>query len=148
MIGITVVPFGLTGLIAEFARARHKMEDNRIPFQRAIEKIVVSSITETFTTGGRPERWAPLNETTVRIKGNNQPLIASGALFAAATDPKNWEVTKDSASFTLPEDVSYGNIHQEGAPNAGIPARPFMMLQAEDMDRIAKVFDEWIGEII
>jgi phage gpG-like protein len=86
--------------------------------------------------------------STIKIKGNDNVLIARGALEAGAKQLSNWQYDKEAAWVdSLPERVWYGVVHQEGgyAGRAGyLPPRPFMVLQEEDVDKLAEVFENWL----
>jgi phage gpG-like protein len=103
------------------------------------------------------------------------PLMRSGLLYRTMQQYNIWTVTQDQAAILdLPEKIWYGKIHQAGygqATAAGAsgtadefmammqsvigggykayaPARPFAMVQTEDLDRIQVIFDEWLAERI
>lgn len=82
--------------------------------------------------GGSP--WAPLVRPRLGKK-----LRRSGALFAGATRPV---FRGASFAFALPP---YGRYHQDGAPDANLPARPFMALDplpAATQQRIARALNQ------
>jgi phage gpG-like protein len=108
-------------------------------------------------------------------QGGNKTLVRSGALRAAVTSMSSWLVTDTAASLnTFPENVWYGAIQQDGYGGMGggqkvkgktlsqivasagatgttvaaIPARPFIMLQTEDEDKIVDIFMMWLGRKI
>lgn len=129
----------------------------REPLTRAVKKVVIPSIQENFTSGGRPETWAPLAEVTWKKRERKSqfdgPLIAKKRLQAQAKMFTAWTINKEEATTKSFSNFNggkawYGDLHQEGfiTGNAEIPARPFMMIQEEDILDIEIVFYEWLGE--
>jgi phage gpG-like protein len=129
------------------------------PLKRSIQQVLIPSFRANFDAQGRPA-WAPYADTTIEfhqmlgIDMSKSLLVKTGALKRAAQQLNLWTITKESATFTsLPQGVWYGNIHQtggKGGKGAGgvIPARPFIMFQDEDGDKIAEVFAKWLDERI
>jgi len=151
-----------------------ELKDFRTPLRRAIRQVVIPSIQTNFNVGGRPT-WAALDEATVRRKkGNNRPLVRSGALQRGMKDQGIWTVGRQTAFLAdLPSSIWYGKVHQAGFGTSeetfsvlntatgksethtmrdigagGVPARPFVMIQPEDEEEIERVFDEWLAEKI
>jgi phage gpG-like protein len=103
-----------------------------------------------------------------------QPLIKTGLLRRTMGQLNIWTITRTSAMIKdLPEKIWYGAIHQAGSDTgsfgklaarigfeqalarvtsgdavktAPIPARPFALLQDDDIDAIDRVFWEWFEE--
>src|SRR5262245_20814637 len=103
------------------------------PLMERWAQILGNSVDENFEQGGRP-RWKPLALSTVRRKGHARPLIGRTQNLRRVT------VRAERARVvigTSPAAKTYASIHQFGG-NAGrnrkvtIPARPFIVLQAED----------------
>jgi len=112
----------------------------------------------------------------VHGRSGTSPLVSSGLLRKTASQLNVWTYTTTSAILAgLPEKVRYGGIHQAGyegkrssaggkslkaivakAKSGGgkgrevppIPARPFVLLQEDDIPKIEKVFIDWMGERI
>jgi phage gpG-like protein len=149
----------------------------REPLTRSVREVMVPSIRMNFDVGGRPA-WEPLHEFTVKKKkGNAAPLIRTGALRRVASQINIWTISSESAMITdLPQSVWYGKVHQAGhgatgmvtkrifnpmtkrytefeeegteAGSGAIPARPFVVLQEQDVIAIERVFADWLGERI
>jgi phage gpG-like protein len=129
------------------------------PLKRCIQQVVIPSIRANFDAGGRPT-WAPYAASTIEFHEmlgtdlSPSMLVKSGALKRTATQLNIWTITKDQAKFSgLPANVWYGNLHQTGGkggkgPRGIIPARPFIMFQDEDGDKITQVFAKWLDERI
>lgn len=97
-------------------------------------EIAHASVTENFEVGGRP-RWKRLSQVTIKKKGHDRPLIGrTGNLSRITMRPDRLSVQLG----THPSARAYAAIHQFGG-RAGrnlkvlIPARPYMMLQPEDV---------------
>jgi phage virion morphogenesis protein len=131
----------------------------REPLKRSIQQVIIPSIRANFDAGGRP-KWAPYAAATLEfhemlsLQVSKGMLVKTGALKAVATQFNIWTVTQEDAKLTgLPQTVWYGNIHQTGGkggkgPKGIIPARPFIMFQDEDYEKITQVFAKWLDERI
>jgi phage gpG-like protein len=103
--------------------------------------------------------------------GPGDILRRSGLLFKTMQQYNIWTVsTTQAAILALPDKIWYGNLHQsgfgqlpssfanplqipldqlaQGQNKVYIPARPFALLQDEDLDGIQKVFGDWLDERI
>lgn len=146
------------GGIRKFAK---DVGDFRVPLTLSVKTVMQPSIRRNFNSGGRPS-WDPLSEDTIRAKGGDaRILIDSGNLRFVASMFAIWTITDVSATVRdLPNMVWYGKVHQAGAKKAAIasdgnggygigfvniPARPFIMVQPEDEDRIADIFELWLS---
>lgn len=146
----------------------------RVPLKRMIKEVVIPSIRTNFITSGRPA-WQPLEQKTIQRKSKKgqsaQPLIASGRLIRKMGQLNIWHIDTEKAMILdLPADVWYGKVHQAGLGSTartvsvknistgkvetfqeadeggGIPARPFVMVQPEDIDRMEKIMADWVDE--
>lgn len=103
------------------------------PLMREWGEIAHASITENFEVGGRP-RWRRLSAVTIKKKGHDRPLIGRTGNLANIT------VRTDFTSVQLgthPSARAYASIQHFGGQtgrnqSVRIPARPYMVLQAED----------------
>jgi phage gpG-like protein len=160
-------------LIADVLRLGVRLRTFREPLEKAVREVVIPSFKRTWEAEGRPEPWHELSPYTIARKtgesmsietagfsgGSGAPILVStpiqrergqhksegrgGALKVRATSFKIWTFTKDSAYVSGAGIFFYGPIHQLGASSARIPARPFLILQDEDLDKIEKVFLDW-----
>lgn len=129
----------------------------RVPLKRCVKDVIIPSIQQNFEVGGRPT-WAPYADVTTEIHQEmgedlGDMLVKSGKLKQTMSYQNLWTITKDEASLDdLPPNVWYGKIHQAGYGGKGgkgsIPARPFVMLQEDDEQKIVDVFDKWLVERI
>jgi len=83
---------------------------------------LVSNMGEGKDALGR--KWAPLDEATIRAKGHSTPLIESGDLRADIQSSS--EVDTGALVGIIGTSKEYGAVHELGAPEAGIPRRPFL----------------------
>lgn len=127
----------------------------REPLKRSIQQVIAPSIGKNFRSGGRPEKWKPLAQDTEltrkrEARPEGPPLIKSGALMRIAQQLNIWTITPDSAYVdNLTPAGWYGALQQRGFTGGyGIktPARPFLLIQPEDVDEIDIVFDLWLHE--
>jgi len=119
---------------------------------RAAGSVLVASITKNFQAQGRPEKWKPLAASTIeqrrkgRGKGGPQILIDSGRLRNSIA----YKLV--SGGVTVGTNVVYARRQHFGYPMGGVgpvtpgrghshtPARPFMIMQPEDVTTIDKIF--------
>lgn len=102
----------------------------------AVARELVAEQRGAFDAEAAPagSPWAPLARPRPGRK-----LRRSGALFAGATRPVFRGAT---IAFALPP---YGRHHQDGAPEANLPARPFLALDplpAATQQRIARALNQ------
>lgn len=171
--GITINFEGGAGIFAtKLDKLGMDIRSFREPLKRAVQQVVIPSIRVNFIKGGRP-RWTELAESTVKQKhGNMRPLQDTGRLMRTMGYLNIWTLTQDRAFIAdLPQNIWYGKVQQNGlgrevrTPGAlnpltgrrgpdivesggGIPARPFVMIQEQDIPKIQKVFDDWLQERI
>lgn len=95
------------------------------PIVRSIRLVMMPSIRRNFVLEGRPEEWEPLALYTQQVRGSARPILfRTGRLEGAAASFSIWTITPTSAAIqSLPEDVWYGAIHQEGYGSIGQVAR-------------------------
>jgi phage virion morphogenesis protein len=127
-----------------------------------IGEIVLSSVEKNFEAEGRYEsagswrgggtRWKDLAESTkaARAKQGKWPgkklQMSQGGLATSI----NKSVTKDAV--TVGTNKAYGAIHQFGG-QAGrgrrvtIPARPFLVVQDEDIEDMVEILDNHIAKL-
>lgn len=147
----------------------------REPLHRAVKEVVIPSIAMNFAKHGRP-RWAPLAEATINqrhSKGTGARILDRTGLLRRTMGQLNvWHIDTEKALIAnLPSKIWYGVVHQKGVgdPNAladmwydpvlqrevnvgegagqiNIPARPFVMIQPEDENKIDAIFSEWLAE--
>lgn len=127
----------------------------RVPLTQAVQQVVIPSMQENFSQGGRPT-WQSVSEATDLIKGNlgfsDTPLVRTGTLKQNMTYLSLWTIdTEQAAIMDLPDRIAYGGIHQAGSSTtsgrgSNIPARPFAVIQDEDGQAISDIFDAWLDE--
>lgn len=128
----------------------------REPLKRSIQQVLAPSFRKNFEAEGRPEPWVPLSEVTINMRDAAGPILVRSGLLKRTIQQFNiWTVDRTKAAILdLPEKIWYGKVHQGGygygrksqSRAAGIPARPFVMIQEEDYAAIDKVFEKWLEE--
>lgn len=126
----------------------------REPLKRAIKDVMIPSFRKNFDEQGRPEPWLDIQPDTIRKKHSSRILYTTGRLRRTMGYQNIWTVTQDSAAILdLPESVWYGKVHQEGVEyltttgdTAEVDARPFILVQDEDLFDIEEVFSDWLEE--
>jgi phage virion morphogenesis protein len=114
-----------------------------LPLMKNIGEIALASVQENFEVGGRP-KWQPLAPATIKAKGHSKPLVASGVLKSVVMKATANQVTVG----VQPAAKDYAAIqHFGGKAGRGgkvtIPARPFMLLQNEDLQEIEELVQTW-----
>lgn len=136
----------LTVLAADMYTIGQDLQDFTEPLTRAVHEVASPAIGRNFDEEG--PGWAPLSEITVAIRGESGPILDyTGQLREGATDPENWEITEDAATFDpnhMGMSVDYGMFHITGTQF--MPERSFLQFDVGDVDAIAEIFAEWMGD--
>ena len=120
--------------------------DFREPLKKVVTQVMIPSINTNFAVGGRPP-WQQLAIGTLenrRLSSTSATiLVDTGHLRKKATQVNMWVVGRDELRpLAFGPLVSYGIFHQSGTRH--MPARPFVVLQDDDVSEIVRIFDEWI----
>lgn len=128
----------------------------REPLKRSIQQVLAPSFRKNFDAEGRPDSWESLSDVTVEMRGSAGPILNRTGLLKRTIQQFNiWTVDAQKAALLdLPQKIWYGKVHQAGygrrgsgqSRAAGIPARPFVMVQDEDYEAIDRVFERWFLE--
>ena len=158
--------------MADFINAtieRHEF-DTLLEILKVAGNIVVKSVKQNFREGGRPEKW------TQSKKSKGMTLIGTGALMKSIhhkvdddgmgvtvmTGPQKYAAIHQFGGTTAPHEIKAKNrralqftvggvtlyrkkVHH---PGSNIPARPYMLLQDEDIENIKKVMLEYLKDPI
>jgi phage gpG-like protein len=134
-----------------------RFNDFREPLVFCLGHIIIPSIAENFAVQGRPT-WEPLAAGTIEnrsygvnslfyMAGPHAILYRTGRMFDVVTDPNTWSISKDTVQLeSLVSEVPYSAYHQFGTSK--MPARPFVMFQAQDVEKIMETFEFWVDHII
>jgi phage gpG-like protein len=150
-------------IAADLNRLGIDIRSYREPLSRVVRQVMIPSIKANFDAEGRPDKWAELSEFAIDRRGSAHPILqVTGRLYQAAQQLNNWVLDQTQAVFTsLPDAAWYGALHQngyssagifkrgtrpQGAQNAIVPARPFIMFQDADEEKIDEVFADWFME--
>lgn len=102
------------------------IDDGMEAYIQAVYEETVKQIQMMMDAGrdatGKP--FAPNAPSTVRAKGHSTPLIESGDLRDSVG--KDSELRKRELTAIFASDVEYAGVHEFGAPEMGIPPRPFL----------------------
>lgn len=128
-------------------RVDRAFRDFTEPLTRSLREVILPSIRENFDSEGRPP-WERLAESTVERRQSAHPILyQSGTLRDVATDPQTWKVTQDTVSPEgIDSKLEYAKYIQGGTRL--MPARPFLVLQDEDGEKIQEIFGRWVDEQI
>jgi len=151
-----------------------RAQDLTVPM-KVIAIELTNSVIENFQAGGRPDPWAPLEDSTLLAKApKTKILIDDGDLFDSIIGDSGEDWARVSS------DRIYATTHQFGhtfsgtvtvpaherriqqafgrpiAPktvtvrqhtrkmNTTIPARPFMLVQDEDLDTYGRIIGDYL----
>lgn len=113
-----------------------------------ITEVIAPSVKTNIRVGGRPP-FAPLAPFTVfmkQLKGQPlQPGIATGHMYQSLTPggPDNIAaVTPDSVTYGTSAPGAYSFEH--GLKENHQPARPFLLLQPEDLNAMGEMYNAWL----
>lgn len=120
-----------------------KRGENIKPALKVMGSAVVSSVQENFLQEGRPKKWKPLSQKTLslrragavhilRVKGMAGGLMGS---IHYNTEPKRVLISASK---------DYAEMHQFGNSMLHVPARPYMMIQKEDLEEIKIMLAEYV----
>ena len=147
-----MLSFSFMGLDEAKSAARSlgvDLRSMREPLKRAVKDVMLPSFHQNFDSEGRPS-WTP----AARSYGHSL-LHDSGRLEKGATVLANWDFDRERAQLnpaSLVSRIGVKIIHQTGFSRKTrkgvhtIPARPFIMMQAEDEEKIKQIFDAWLNE--
>jgi phage gpG-like protein len=125
---ITVTVTGIGQVEAMLGKIAARM-GNIAPVLNEAARISISSVRRNFEEGGRPP-WKPLK------KGSRKPLVNTGSL----RDSVRAEISADGLSIGSP--LPYAPFHQLGTRH--IPARPFLVIQPEDITALEEAIAHYI----
>lgn len=140
---------------ADLAAIGRDLSNMRTPLTTSLKQVIIPSIDANFEAGGRPA-WEPLSPETLERRSRqgtgSKILQVTGRLRQAATQFSRWNVDTDQAQISnWPTDViTRAAVHQNGAEATGrglasrIPARPFLMIQGEDEEKVVEIFLSWM----
>jgi len=107
---------------------------------------LIRSHQERFDAGVDPEgnQWEPLKPKTVEHKKKNadKVLIESGNLMGKL------HYNAGSKQLEFGTNLIYGATHQFGRDDAGIPARPFLGISADDEHEILNIIEDHISSAL
>jgi phage gpG-like protein len=127
----------------------------------AIGVYMIGSVEKNFEAQGRPEKWTPLSPATLRGrrgrggKGKYGKTVALGAGGTGAKILMDTGRLKNSikekiqlstdSSVSIGSNVKYARRQQKGFPrgegrgHSRTPARPFLLIQDEDVPKIQEI---------
>lgn len=103
-----------------------------------------TSVLKNFEVEGRPKKWAPLSPkyaTWKRKKGYSTKILERTGRLKQSINVSY--TNKEARVYT---GVKYGAYLHKGTRK--MPARPFMLIQDEDVPKIVDIFDRHIKKVI
>ena len=124
------------------------------PVMRDSANVMHSSVQRNFEEGGRPDKWPDLAESTKRYKakhkGTPYPMLVFSVNVPSSRGGRGYRTKKLRQSIhpqwgrdhaKVATNVDYAVYHQEGY---GVPERPFMVWQAQDIRNIEDLFGRYL----
>lgn len=155
---LTFAIAGDTLLDRRFSRVALDLDDFSDPL-RETGHAIHDAIRDQFAAEGSPA-WEPLSPRYAARKARTYPgmpiLQATRRLMLSLTDADAPDAVFDVSPtrLILGTDVetpdgkwNIGLLHQLGAPNANIPARPMIRLPMTARTRITMIFRSWFASV-
>lgn len=116
--------------------------DNRI-FE-GVKLTMNRSIDQNFKQEGRPGKWQSLSESTLmRRRHGKKKSLGTKILQDTGMLKNSIDTTMQGNEILIGPSVRYGRFHQLGI---GVPQRPFLLFQEEDITRIMKIIGDTLAE--
>ncbi len=139
---------GVERLDAALRRTAVEVHNFRTPLRRTVDEVARPSIARNFEIGGRPDPWQELSDETIARKGSDRILVDTGQGMRSATARARWTITREQAAYvgsSFPERSWFMELHQRADDfDVAFPARPFAVVQPEDLDAMRGVFASWL----
>lgn len=112
----------------------------------AIRGIMIRSIDQNFDAEGRPNKWKSLAESTIKLRRHGKKKKLGTKILQNTGMLKNSiDAIREGDKILISTKTDYGKYHQEGK---GVPARPFLMFQDEDITKITNaILESSMGDI-
>ncbi|MGG1219352.1 phage virion morphogenesis protein [Priestia endophytica] len=153
---------GIEELDSTLQRAVRRMSDWKQPLKES-GVYMYQSIDKNFQSGGRPSKWKGHHWLTKKLRGGGQVLSDTGRLRQSVTSKgAGSKYQLSDSKLVIGSNVKargssrlLADIQQNGVPagvnkvfgkpgKGGIPARPFLLIQSEDEERIEEIFRDYI----
>lgn len=115
---------------AEEFRKAVRRASNMLPVWNKVDRLLRQSIDENFRAGGRP-RWRR------RKRPAKHPLLVKSGRLRGSIEGRQFITGVDVGTS-----VVYAATHQFG--RGAIDARPFVVAQESDENRIVELIERWI----
>lgn len=139
----------VVGLDALLARVRGLKEKAQRPDAALSESAdyMLGSIDKNFAAAGRPQRWAPHAESTLRgVYGPQKLLDRSGKMrggFRPKFTARGWGIGNDAAAAYWPRQNFGYEGGGGGRGHSKTPARTFLLYQDEDIPAVGNIFADF-----
>lgn len=149
--------------LAQFERRLNKIAENITRPDAILEragKKMVASIQTNFTQQGRPEKWSPLKPQTLKgrrrraatidtggkgkRRGSRRILIDTGWLISSIRYVQFLNGVAAGTSVKQAKRQQFGYPGGKGRGRSKTPARPYVMLQPEDVIDISDIFSRHV----
>jgi len=141
---------GLDKVLNRTSRLRRDIKHVERPM-KAAGTYMIGSIVKNFNAGGRPTKWAKLDDSTIagrrrgKKKGGIKILVDMGQLRNSNSMRLRSDGVEVGTNMVQAKRQHFGYPGHPGPGGAKTPARPFMLLQDEDSEGIAKIFSRHLS---
>ncbi len=137
------MPFSIQGLEKVIRRVGRLAQDARHVEKpmKAAGVYMVGSIEKNFQVEGRPDKWEPLAESTLRQRRGSKILTDTARLRRSVNFRLTTEGVQIGTNAVQAPRQHFGYEGGTGPGQAETPARPFLLLQVpDDLEAIRKIF--------
>ena len=145
MLSLHVTVNGEKKVIAGLEKIQGRAKDLRPAFKVA-RMLIMESTQRTFMAEGRPDRWQPLSEMTLKRRGQNAKILRDKGILMTSIGISSADgiFVLRPLELRVGTTVPYARYHQDGI---GVPRREFMVLLPEDEEKISKaILDHIVGD--
>ena len=119
---------------------------NKASAMKILGSIAQTSIVRNFEVGGRPTKWKALSPETLKIK-KGSGILKDRGMAGGLMGSVNFKPFNDSV--VVHANKVYAAIHHFGGMagrgrKVKIPARPYMMIQDEDLKEMQAALNEFV----
>lgn len=117
----------------------------------AAGEYLVGSVKQNFRAGGRPKKWTPLAPSTLRRRRRGKGRGGAKILIDTAKMMNAVDKRVSTAGVSVGLNAVQARRQHSGYPggpgpgHAHTPARPFLLIQPEDVVKIGSIFERHIA---
>lgn len=108
---------------------------NLRPALQDIENMLQSSVEQNFVDEGRPKAWKGLSESRKKQREKRKPKPTWPGQILTETGQLRGSINTriQEKNVLIGSNLEYAKKHQDGDQSKNLPARPFLVIQKEDV---------------